>query len=156
MRILSKGLEEVQLMGISKYNSEGYHDPTTYGALSKIEKEEKAAKKAYRPLVYICSPFAGDVENNVNMARVYSRFAVRNACIPLAPHLLFPQFMDDSVPAERNIALFMGMVLLGKCEQIWVFGNNISKGMAAEIEKAKKKNMPIRYFTEELEEVKGL
>lgn len=143
-------------MGISKYNSEGYHDPTTYGALSIIEKEEKAAKKAYRPLVYICSPFAGDVENNVNMARVYSRFAVRNACIPLAPHLLFPQFMDDSVPAERSIALFMGMVLLGKCEQIWVFGNTISKGMAAEIEKAKKKNMPIRYFTEELEEVKGL
>ncbi len=143
-------------MGISKYNSEGYHDPTTYGALSKIEKEEKAAKKAYRPLVYICSPFAGDVENNVNMARVYSRFAVRNACIPLAPHLLFPQFMDDSVPAERSIALFMGMVLLGKCEQVWVFENIISKGMAAEIEKAEKKNMPIRYFTEELEEVKGL
>ena len=38
-------------MGISKYNSEGYHDPTTYEALSKIEKEEKAAKRAYRPLV---------------------------------------------------------------------------------------------------------
>ena len=143
-------------MGISKYNSEGYHDPTTYGALSKIEKKEKAAKKEYRPLVYICSPFAGDVENNISMARVYSRFAVRNACIPLAPHLLFPQFMDDSVPAERSIALFMGMVLLSKCEQVWVFGNIISKGMAAEIEKAEKKNMPIRYFTEELEEVKGL
>ena len=30
-------------MGISKYNSEGYHHPTTYEALSKIEKEEKAA-----------------------------------------------------------------------------------------------------------------
>ncbi len=143
-------------MGISKYNSEGYHDPTTYGALSKIEKKEKAAKKEYRPLVYICSPFAGDVENNISMARVYSRFAVRNACIPLAPHLIFPQFMDDSVPAERSIALFMGMVLLSKCEQVWVFGNIISKGMAAEIEKAEKKNMPIRYFTEELEEVKGL
>ena len=143
-------------MGLSKYNSEGYHDPTTYGALSKIEKKEKAAKKEYRPLVYICSPFAGDVENNISMARVYSRFAVRNACIPLAPHLLFPQFMDDSVPAERSIALFMGMVLLSKCEQVWVFGNIISKGMAAEIKKAEKKNMPIRYFTEELEEVKGL
>lgn len=141
-------------MGISKYNSEGYHDPTTYEALSNIEKEEKAAKRAYRPLVYICSPFAGDVENNVNMARVYSRFAVKNACIPLAPHLLFPQFMDDSVPAERSIALFMGMVLLGKCDQVWVFGGNISAGMAAEIEKAEKKNMVIRYFTEELEEVK--
>lgn len=72
-------------MGISKYNSEGYHDPTTYEALSRIEKEEKAAKKAYRPLVYICSPYAGAVETNVNMARVYSRFAVRNACILLTP-----------------------------------------------------------------------
>lgn len=143
-------------MGISKYNSEGYHDPTTYEALSRIEKEEKAAKKAYRPLVYICSPYAGEVETNVNMARVYSRFAVRNACIPLAPHLLYPQFMDDTVPAERSLALFMGIVLLGKCDQMWVFGSIISKGMAAEIEKAEKKKIPIRYFTEELEEVKGL
>lgn len=140
-------------MGISKYNSEGYHDPTTYEALSKIEKEEKAAKRAYRPLVYICSPFAGDVEGNTERARRYSRFAVRNACIPLAPHLLFPQFMDDSVPAERSIALFMGQVLLGKCDEIWVFGRTISAGMAAEIAKAEKKNIPIRYFTEELEEV---
>lgn len=143
-------------MGISKYNREGYPDPTTYGALSNIEKEEKAAKKAYLPLVYICSPFAGDVENNVNMARVYSRFAVRNACIPIAPHLLFPQFMDDSIPAERAIGISMGMVLLGKCEQLWVFGSRVSQGMAAEIEKAEKKKMPVRYFTEELEEVSGL
>lgn len=143
-------------MGISKFNSEGYHDPTTYEALTKIEKEEKAAKRAYRPLVYICSPFAGDEERNMEKARRYSRFAVRQACIPVAPHLLFPQFMDDSVPAERSIALFMGMVLLGKCEQVWVFGSTISAGMAAEIEKAEKKNMLIRYFTEELEEVRRI
>lgn len=143
-------------MGISKFNSEGYHDPTTYEALTKIEKEEKAAKRAYRPLVYICSPFAGDEERNMEKARRYSRFAVRQACIPIAPHLLFPQFMDDSVPAERSIALFMGMVLLGKCEQVWVFGSTISAGMAAEIEKAEKKKIPIRYFTEELEEVRRI
>lgn len=140
-------------MGISKYNSEGYHDPTTYEALTKIEKEEKAAKKSYRPLVYICSPYAGDTAGNTEKARRYSRFAVRNACIPVAPHLLFPQFMDDSVPAEWSIALFMGMVLLGKCEQVWVFGATVSAGMAAEIEKAQRKQIPIRYFTEELEEV---
>lgn len=143
-------------MGISKYNSEGYHDPTTYEALSKIEKEEKTAKRAYRPLVYICSPFAGDEERNMEKARRYSRFAVRQACIPVAPHLLFSQFMDDSIPAERSISLFMGMVLLGKCEQVWVFGSTISAGMAAEIEKAEKKTMPIRYFTEELEEVRRI
>ena len=91
-------------MGINKYNSEGYYDPTVYEALSNIEKEEKAARRVYRPLVYICSPYAGDVERNVNMARVYSRFAVRNTCIPITPHLLYPQFMDDGSPAERELA----------------------------------------------------
>ena len=32
-------------MGINKYNSEGYYDPTVYEALSNIEKEEKAARR---------------------------------------------------------------------------------------------------------------
>ena len=132
-------------MGINKYNSEGYYDPTVYEALSNIEKEEKAARRVYRPLVYICSPYAGDVERNVNMARVYSRFAVRNTCIP--------QFMDDAVPVERELALFMGMVPLTKCEQVWVFGSVISAGMRAEIAKAERKKIPVRYFTEELEEM---
>ena len=142
-------------MGISRYNSEGYYDPTTYEALSaveKLEKEAMAAKRAYRPLVYICSPFSGDTDGNTQRARRYCRFAVRNGCIPLAPHLLFPQFMDDTKPAERNLALFMDIVLLGKCDQLWVFGKEISAGMAAEIGKAEKKNMTIRYFTEELKE----
>ena len=140
-------------MEIRKFNSEGYHDPTTYEALSNIRKEEKAAKRAYRPLVYICSPFAGDTESNTEKARHYCHFAVRNACIPLTPHLFFPQFMDDAVPAERSLAMFMGMVLLGRCEQVWVFGSAISAGMAAEIEKAEKRDMVIRYFTENCEEV---
>ena len=142
-------------MGISRYNSEGYYDPTTYEALSavgKLEKEAMAAKHAYRPLVYICSPFSGDTDGNTQKARRYCRFAVRNGCIPLAPHLLFPQFMDDTKPTERNLALFMDIVLLGKCDQLWVFGKEISAGMAAEIGKAEKKNMTIRYFTEELKE----
>ena len=142
-------------MGINKYNSEGYYDPTVYEALSNIEKEEKAARRVYRPLVYICSPYAGDVERNVNMARTYSRFAVRNTCIPITPHLLYPQFMDDGSPAERELALFMGMVLLTKCEQMWVFGSVISSGMRAEIVKAEKKNIPVRYFTEDLKEEEG-
>ena len=65
-------------MGISRYNSEGYSDPTSHAALSGIRKEEKAVKRTYRPLVYICSPFAGDTEGNTQKARRYSRFAVKN------------------------------------------------------------------------------
>ena len=135
-------------MAISKFNNEGYYDPTTYEALSKVEREEKAAR--YRPLVYICSPFSGDISGNIERAKKYSRYAVDSKAIPIAPHLLFPQFMDDDT--ERELALFMDMVLLGKCEELWVFGELVTEGMSAEIAKAKRKNMKIRYFTEDCEE----
>ena len=31
-------------MSINKFNSEGYYDPTTYEALTNIEKEERALR----------------------------------------------------------------------------------------------------------------
>lgn len=133
-------------MGISKYNSEGYHDPTAHEAVRNVEQE----LKKWRPLVYICSPYSGDEAASIQKARRYSRFAVDQGAIPLAAHLLFPQFMSES--AERELALFMDMVLMGKCEEVWVFGRDITSGMAAEIAKAKRKNMKLRYFTEDCKE----
>ena len=112
-------------MGVSRYNSEGYYDPTAYEALTKITQEEKAAR--YRPLVYICSPYSGDTEGNTEKARRYSRFAADADTIPIAPHLLFPQFLSEET--ERELAIFMDLVLLGKCEQLWVFGGEVSDGM---------------------------
>lgn len=129
---------------MSKFNSEGYYDPTAYIALTNIEEEMK--RRGFRPLVYICSPYSGDIERNVEAAKRYSRFAVDSGCIPITPHLLFPQFMDDSNEDERKLAMFMDMVLMSKCAEVWVFGDSISSGMAIEIEKAKVKNMTLRYF----------
>ena len=138
-------------MGVSKLNAEQYYDPTAYEALKNVEKAER--KQAFRPLVYICSPFSDDPAGNAEKARRYSRFAVDCGAIPLAPHLLLPQYMDDVT--ERELALFMDMVFLSKCMELWVFGSRISAGMEAEINKAKRKSMTIRYFTEELEETNG-
>ncbi len=142
-------------MAVSKYNSEGYFDPVVYEALTRVEAEERAARTAaaYRPLVYICSPYAGEIERNTYRARAFSRFAVEKGCIPIAPHLLCPQYLDED--KERWLGLKMGLVFMGKCEQIWVFGDVISEGMAAEIEKAKKQKKVIRYFTDDLKEKEG-
>lgn len=143
------GKEELD-MSISKYNSEGYPDPTAFGALSSIENKARALR-AFRPIVYICSPFAGDIEKNVVATRTYSRFAVEQGYIPIAPHLLFPQFLDDSDPKERELGLFFGNAIMSKCSEVWVFGSHISSGMEAEIKRAKWKNYRLRYFTENLE-----
>lgn len=143
-------------MSVSRFNSEGYHDPVVYEALTNMEKEQRAAVKAaaaYRPLVYICSPYAGDVETNAENARKYSRFAVESMAIPFAPHLLMPQYMDEGT--ERELVLRMGIIFLSKCEQVWVFGERVSEGMAYEIKKAISMGKKVRYFTADCREVES-
>ena len=134
-------------MGISKRNAEGYPDPTAYEAVRSIEQDIRK----WRPLVYICSPYSGDIDGNTEKARRYCRFAVNAGAIPLAGHLFFPQFMSDRT--ERELALRMDKILMGKCEEVWVFGEVISPGMAAEIRKAKYGRQLIRYFTEDCREI---
>ena len=134
------------------YNAERYHDPTAHAALSAIEKEERALR-AFRPIVYICSPYSGDVDANTAAARRYSRFAVEQGYIPIAPHLLFPQFLNDDSYRERQLGLFFGNAIMSKCSEVWVFGDTITSGMEEEIERAGWKNYRVRYFTNECEEV---
>ena len=137
-------------------NSENYADPTAFAALCEIEKAEKAEEKEirkFRPLVYICSPYAGDIVLNTENARRYSKYAVDSGCIPVTPHLLFPQFLDENNPNERKLGLHFGNVLQDKCSAVWVFGEYISEGMKAEIERAKRERQKIRYFNEDLEEI---
>ena len=121
-------------------NKEGYPDPTAGEALARIQRQEQG----YRPLVYICSPYSGDELGNTEKAKSYCRFAVDKGAIPFAPHLLFPLFMKEET--ERELALFMGQVILSRCDEIWVFGETLSSGMRDEIEKAKRKRMTIRCF----------
>ena len=148
-------------MKISRYNHECYFDPTPFEACKGVpdqrpaEKDGSRGPHSFRPIVYICSPFTGDIGDNQRRAREYCRFAVRQGFIPIASHLFFPQFMDDDDPEQRDLGLFMATVLLTKCHEVWVFGDRISSGMAAEIAKAERRQMPVRYYTTECEEVQA-
>ncbi len=119
-------------------------------------KNDIKDQKQFRPLIYICSPFSGDVERNLERTRRFCRFALKSGQIPLVPHLMFPQFMDDDNPEERGLALFMDIVLMGKCQELWVLGDVITEGMQVEIETAKRRRQPIRYFNGNFEEVETL
>lgn len=132
-------------MGVGYRNPEGYADPVPYQAISNTDKEQKR----YMPMVYICSAYSGDVEGNTEKARRYSRFAIDAGRIPIAPHLLLPQFMEEE--SERELAMFMDIAILSKCRELWVFGKQTA-GMLNEIAYAERKQMPIRYFNEECKE----
>lgn len=132
-------------MGVAYTNAEGYADPVPYQAINNMDKKQKR----YRPIVYICSAFSGDVEGSVKKARAYSRFAVDQGAIPIAPHLLLPQYMDEK--SERELAMFMDIAILSRCKEIWVFGIHTA-GMQEEINYAVRKNMTIKYFSEDMKE----
>lgn len=132
-------------------NQERYPDPTAYAALTAIEKQIREAR-AFRPIVYICSPFSGNVEENIENGRRYCRFAVDKGYIPIAPHLLFLQFLNDNDMIEREMGIHFGNVLMSHCAEVWVFGEYISSGMRTEIDRAKRKGYKLRYFSSDLKE----
>ena len=123
-------------MGVSRYNSEGYYDPTAYEALTKITFRRKRRRDTGRWC--ISAPRTPGTRRAIpKKARRYSRFAADAGTIPIAPHLLFPQFLSEET--ERELAIFMDLVLLGKCEQLWVFGGEVSDGMRREIGRQSRK-----------------
>lgn len=133
-------------------NKEGYADPTAGLALSHMMKEyRQGQKKRYadknRRKVYVASRYAGDVVENTTAAIGYCRRVIQDGYMPIASHLLYPQILDDKNPAERELGLSFGLALLQMCDEVWVFGK-VTKGMAGEIEEAKKLKKQIRYFEE--------
>ncbi len=131
-------------------NAEGYMDMTAFEGLKRAQRTQFG----WRPLVYICSPYSEDVEANVEIARRFCRVALQRRTIPVAPHLLFPQFMDDAVPGERELAMFMNRIVLSRMDAIWVYADRISTGMRQEIEWAYVQGTPIKYFNTGFEEIK--
>lgn len=141
-------------MGVNIYNGEGYVDPTAYEALKNIDQEIYKLREN-KPIVFICSPFAGDIAGNIKRAKNYGRFAVSEGVVPVIPHLMYPQFLVEDKHEERQLGIEMGLILLIKCREVWVFGNQISKGMTLEINKAKKYSIPIKYFTTDCRRIGG-
>lgn len=105
-----------------------------------------------RKIVYICSPYRGDKKRNVTKANYCSRFAFEKGYLPLAPHAIYTQFLNDDDEEERKAGLDIGLQLLELVDELWVFGPEISEGMKTEIERARRRGIKTRYFSEAMEE----
>ncbi|MDT8719692.1 hypothetical protein IAI10_23945 [Clostridium sp. 19966] len=99
-------------------------------------------------LVYICSPYAGDIEKNVEFAKAACMYAMRQNCTPVAVHLLYPQLLDDSEPVQRQAGIRMGLRILEAADELWLCGSRISEGMRAEIAATKQFGIPVKEIPE--------
>ena len=100
-------------------------------------------------LVYICSPYAGNIENNVRFARAACLYAAEHGYAPVAVHLLFPAILDDAIPAQRKIGIRMGQRVMASCDEPWICGERISRGMSSEIAEAERLGIPVRSLSTE-------
>lgn len=56
-------------------------------------------------LIYIASPYAGDIAGNTQFAIQCCQFAIQRGYTPVASHLIYPQILDDTIPEQRELGL---------------------------------------------------
>lgn len=111
----------------------------------QVEKQE-----FLKPFVMLESPFAGDVQANIEYARACVRDCILRGEAPFASHLLYTQegILNDNTPDERLLGMTAGMEVAKRCDKTVVYTDNgISRGMIYGIESAKKAGRRIVYRT---------
>lgn len=102
-------------------------------------------------MVYIASPLRGDYNTNIKNAVEYCRLAGERGVLPLAPHIIFSQWCNDTVPKQREQGLQLGLALLEKADELWIMGEKISEGMRGEISFAMEHDIPAYHITNPLQ-----
>ena len=101
-------------------------------------------------MIYVCSPYRGDVAENIAFAKRCCLEVIRAGEVPFAPHIYFTQFLNDNIPQERELGITCGLEVLSLCNEIWFFGDKITDGMLAEIDYAKQHGIDIVYMAQTL------
>lgn len=101
-------------------------------------------------LVVVESPYAGDVEANVEYARECVRDCVMRGEAPIASHLLFtqPGILRDDVVEERARGIAAGHAWIFRADAVVVYTDHgISRGMDAGIARATEFGVVVEYRT---------
>lgn len=122
---------------------------------------------AHARKVYICSRYTADtpeqIKKNVEATQqVCSVILLTQGNLPIAPHLYFPQILNDTDPIARDIGMNYGLFLLDHCDEMVVLvkkdDKTLSSGMQIEVEHAIRQGMDPRYIyiDEETGDIKEL
>lgn len=98
--------------------------------------------------VIIESPYAGDVEKNIEYARQCMRDSLLRGEAPIASHLLYTQdgILDDNIPNEREIGIEAGLIWGQEADKTVVYTDlGFSKGMEYGIQRSIKSHRAIEY-----------
>lgn len=93
-------------------------------------------------LLYVCSPYRGEVKRNKEYARELTRKALENGFVPVTVHLYLTEATNDEIPEERDLGMAAGKKILENCKYILIGDRyGISEGMLGEMSLAKAKGL---------------
>jgi hypothetical protein len=96
-------------------------------------------------LVILESPYAGDVEANLEYARSCALDCARRGESPQASHLLFTQFLDDADPIQREIGVMLGVAWRSVANySVFYTDRGWSSGMLDAFDSARKQERPYK------------
>lgn len=101
-------------------------------------------------LVIVESPFAGDVERNVEYARAAVHDSLARGEAPIASHLLYtqPGILRDEIPEERQWGIEAGLAWRRVAEGTVVYVDlGISRGMEFGIAAAREAGLSVEFRT---------
>lgn len=98
--------------------------------------------------VYICSPLGGNIKENLQKVKKYTRYALMCGTAPVVPHF-YALCLNDNISKEREIGMAAGRSLLWFCDELWLFGAEITEGMKAELALCKNLNLKTRKIRED-------
>lgn len=129
------------------------HDPvttytpvTSHGGITSPKKIFVCSP--YRPLSETEESRKAELESNIRRAKTACRILTTLGFMPLAPHLYFTTFLRDEEKRERENGIQLGLQWLEEADEVWVFGDTISEGMAVEIARANELDKPVRNLPE--------
>lgn len=96
--------------------------------------------------VILESPYAGDVQANIEYAQTAMRDSLMRGEAPLASHLLYTEALDDNLPHERTLGIEAGLAIGRFATKTVVYTDRgISPGMQYGINRAELEGRPIEY-----------
>ena len=114
------------VMKFSKFNHEGYYDPTSVPVRLRTSKRMKSARRDSGRSCTSAHPYAGGIKETQHQSNAQTVLPLRrgqrrsSACSAPAT---FPQFMDDEDEQDHEHGhVHEHCILMSKCAEVWVFG----------------------------------
>lgn len=108
-------------------------------------KTENAKK-----IVFVGHPVSGNIQENIKKILDICKQIHNKRIIPCVPYLVSLQYLDDEIIEDRELGIEANLECFyrGYIDELWLFGNCVSRGMEQEIKLALSLNIPVVSKTE--------